>query len=142
MSLWRTLISALVGLGETCRELGQRARARSLAEEATRVAGEVGSTYRAAWVDRLVGRLARDDGHLAAAALHLEESLRKFAEVQATFEVGRTQLNLGSTIEAMGAPDDARVHFTRAREIFDVCEAPVYVARAASRLEAIDRTGR
>jgi tetratricopeptide (TPR) repeat protein len=142
MSLWRTLISAVVALGETCRELGQRARARSVAEEAARVAGEVGSTYRAAWVDRLVGRLARDDGHLAAAVLHLEASLGKFAEVKAQFEVGRTHLDLGSTIEAMGASDNARVHFTRAREIFEVCEAPVYVARAAARLEAIDPTRR
>jgi DNA-binding SARP family transcriptional activator len=142
MSLWRTLISALTALAETCRELGQRARARSLAEEAARVAEEIDSTYRAAWVDRLMGRLERDDGHLTAAVLHLEASLRKFAEVQAQFEVGRTHLDLGSTVEAMGASADARVHFARAREIFEVSEAPVYMARAASRLEAIDTGGR
>jgi DNA-binding SARP family transcriptional activator len=134
MNVRRTLVSAMVMLGEACRAMGQRARARALAEEATRLAGELGSAYRAAWADRLVGRLARVDGDLPAARHHLAEALRKFTDTEARFEAGRTHLDLGDALEASGNREGARWHFGQAREAFEACEAPAYVARAAARL--------
>jgi DNA-binding SARP family transcriptional activator len=134
MNIRHTLVSAVVSLGEACRALGQPTRARGLAEEARREAVAIRSPYRAAWADRLLGRLARTDGDLPTARHHLEEALRGFGDTHARFEVGRTHVDLGDLVEASGSRDTACVHFGLAREAFEACEAPVYVARAAARL--------
>jgi DNA-binding SARP family transcriptional activator len=133
MKVRPTLVSALVALGEACRVLGQ-SRAVRLAEEAREIALAVGSRYRAAWADRLLGRLARDAGDHATASRLLGVALRGFADTHARFEAGRTHLDLGELAEASGDREAARGHFGLALEAFEVCGAPAYVARASAHL--------
>jgi hypothetical protein len=104
-----------------------------------------------AMAERTLGRIALDAGHGGIALRHLEAARGLFAAMSASFELGRTHVDLalaahgargalpaaatgGAAVRAEPCATtdalDAAAHLRAAARLFTAAHAPCYVARA------------
>ncbi|MBI3454406.1 MAG: sigma 54-interacting transcriptional regulator [Candidatus Rokubacteria bacterium] len=118
-----------VFLAEAHRLTGLTERARDLASQGLELAQASNATYGRACAARMLGRIARVDGHLADATWRLGEALRIFGEIEARYDAARTHLDLAAVAHARGQPDLVTHHLGEAHGIFRALRVPRYVER-------------
>jgi len=78
------------------------AGAREAADRALELTRDGRHPFGFAWAQRAVGRIARAEGNLDAAARRLADALAGFASIDARFEAARTRLELAELAHARG----------------------------------------
>jgi tetratricopeptide (TPR) repeat protein len=73
---------------------------------------------------------------------HLVESIKTAREIGAKSTLGQAYLDLGFLHRANGKRDQARECLSAAIQVFEQCEAEVYLKRAKEALENLDKEGR
>jgi len=82
------------------------------------------------YAERILARIARAGGDLAAAESRLGEALRTFASIGAEFEIARVHLELADLVRARDVTA-ARAHLDHACRTFAALRTPRYTERAA-----------
>jgi DNA-binding SARP family transcriptional activator len=123
-------IRTIAFLGEACLLAGDPARARELAERALELGQAGGMPLNVGFAQRLLGRIGRAGGDLEAADRWLSQALTTFNACAATFEAGRTYLDLAAVRTARGQADAARGHLRAALAVFEAARAPARAAEA------------
>jgi tetratricopeptide (TPR) repeat protein len=103
---------------------GRADEARDHAYEALAVTEAVRFRYGSGMAQRVLGRVAREEGDREGAETWLREALETFRSIQAPFEAGRSLLELAR------AAAEAMLHLAEARRIFTELRVPFYVERA------------
>jgi class 3 adenylate cyclase len=107
---------------------GDSEEARRLARAALATTEEVGFRYGSGLAQRALGRVARAEGDVEAAAKWLEAALASFRAIAAPFEEGRTLLDLALLSGAESA--EAARQLGEARRLFAQLRLAGYVDRA------------
>lgn len=114
-------------LGAAYLQRGEMDRAQALAEEALSIARAAADRFGAGWSLRLLGQVAQQRGALEASREHLNNAVRAFLSVRASFEVARTQLQLAEVACEQDEPQAATVHAWEAYHRFTTLKVPVYI---------------
>ncbi len=114
-------------LGMAYLQQGEFDRAQALAAEALRIAQAVSDRFGAGWSLRLMGEVAQQRGALDASREHLNNAVRAFLAVRASFEVARTQLRLAEVACEQDEPQAATIHAWEAYQRFNTLRVPVYL---------------
>ncbi len=119
-----------VWLAQACLDDGQIARAHELASRALEISVETLFPYNLGWAQRVLGRIARQRGHLEEADARLREALATFGGFDGRFEMGRTHLDLAALAHAQGDREATIGHLREARILFQALRVPMYVERS------------
>jgi class 3 adenylate cyclase/tetratricopeptide (TPR) repeat protein len=109
--------------------------ARDFAVEALAVTEGVRFRYGSGMAQRALGRVALAAGDRETATATLLEALASFRSIQASFEVGRTRLELA--LASGAGSESAAQQLDEARRLFAELRLPAYVARAESLAEEL-----
>ncbi len=120
----------LAALGEAYRLEGDLARARDVAERGLAIVRSAQYWFGVGYAERILARIARAGGDLAAAESRLGEALRTFASIGAEFEIARVHLELADLVRARDVAA-AREHLDHACRTFAALRTPRYTERAA-----------
>src|SRR4051794_2784723 len=115
-------------LAEAYLRSGRADEARDFAHEALAVTEGVRFRYGSGIAQRALGRIAQAEGHREEAAIWLQEALESFRSIQASFEAGRTRLDLARSAGPGAA--EAATELGEARRIFTALQLPAYVEKA------------
>jgi DNA-binding SARP family transcriptional activator len=124
-------------LSEAYLLAGQLARARTIGEEALELGRVDRNQLIIGLAERALGRIALATRRLADAHAHLSRALAAFSECEATFEAGRTHMDLGDLFTAENHPSRVREHLAVAGEIFAAANVPDAAAAALCRAQAV-----
>jgi DNA-binding SARP family transcriptional activator/tetratricopeptide (TPR) repeat protein len=124
-------------LSEAYLLAGEHDRARKSAEQAL----ELGLADRNQLIiglsERALGRIALATGRPVEARAHLPRALGAFTECEATFEAGRTHMDLADLFTAENHPSTVCEHLAVAGEIFAAANVPHAAAAARCRAHAV-----
>ena len=109
--------------------MGDLARAKSVAAEWLGLESSGRFHYGVGLVRRLLGRVAVAEGALTEAEGLLRQARDVFVSIEASHEVGRTELALAELAHAQENPEACRAHAVQARALFRRLGAPRYVER-------------
>jgi tetratricopeptide (TPR) repeat protein len=118
-------------LGEAELLAGRTAEARVLVEEGLRVSTEARYWYAAGWAQAALGKIARAEGQLDAAARHLVAARETFSRIHARFMIARTAMALAELAQARGDDAAAAHHLQEAYTIFRGLRVTRHQARVA-----------
>jgi DNA-binding CsgD family transcriptional regulator len=117
---------------------GETAAAKTALAELEAEAERSGRTYVLAGAARCRGLLAGDDGFQA----HFEEAFAWHERTPTPFQRARTELCLGERLRRSGQRKQARVHLTRAAEVFEALGASPWQRLAERELQASGASAR
>jgi tetratricopeptide (TPR) repeat protein len=118
-------VTILLFLAEAHRLAGRSAEAREVASRTREMSVRMAFPWATGTAERTLGRLALAERDVDRARTHLHAALRTFTSIPASFEIGRTHLDLA----ALG-PDRARHHLKAAHRRFVAARAPRHAERA------------
>lgn len=123
-------------LGEAYLLHGEAEKARRLAADGLHLTRDVGFSYGIGIAQRLLGRLLQASETYAEAETCLKDALQTFTEMQARFEIGRTQLALAELAHVWQQPEVARQHLQTAYHLFRSLEIARYTEQCVQRARA------
>jgi DNA-binding CsgD family transcriptional regulator len=88
-------------------------------DELARIAADFGCLALSAMADYAAGSVALGRGDYAGAIPKLRDAARRWAELEAPYEVARCGVLIGRALGAMGDEDSAKAEFSTARAVFD-----------------------
>ncbi len=124
-------------LAEAWLAVGDRAQARSWAEQACALNGQIRSRWALGLGQRALARVAWADGALAEAGREVRRALATFAEVPMPYELALTHQLLGELAAVTGEPSDAAASFRQARSLLRSLDLPKRVADVERRARAL-----
>jgi DNA-binding CsgD family transcriptional regulator len=120
--------------------LGEHARAADALSELREIAARTRTRPILAALSSSEGTLATASGDHDTARRSFEDALDLLAACEAPFETGRVRLDLASTLEALGRPDQAQREIETAIENFREIGAEGERVRAEAMLEKLRKT--
>lgn len=130
------IVRHLVYLSEAHLLAGEAGLAFEAAQEASRRCQTEENVFNLGLVERALGRIAHAARELGDAEARLASALAKFEACGATFEAGRSRLDLAELAAAQGDPGRARDHVGAAVAAFESAGAPKRAAAARERARA------
>jgi class 3 adenylate cyclase/tetratricopeptide (TPR) repeat protein len=120
-------------LGEAMRLAGDTGSALELARRGVAIASAARYWLAVGYAQRILGRIARDNGSHNEAAAHFEEALTTFTSIGAQFEIGRMRLELADLTAGRGDRAIALMHAEAAHAALRDLDAPIHLSRAQRR---------
>ncbi|MGH7307634.1 MAG: ATP-binding protein [Candidatus Rokuibacteriota bacterium] len=130
------IVRHLVYLSEAYLLAGEVARAVETVQEAARRNQDGENPFNMGLVERALGRIAQAARNSDEAQARLSSALAGFERCGASFEAGRTRVELGELAAARGDTEIAAEHARVALAAFDLANAPKRAAAARLRARA------
>jgi class 3 adenylate cyclase/tetratricopeptide (TPR) repeat protein len=124
-------------LGEGYLKIGRAADASATAQRALQLARDHGERGYEAWAMRLLGLVAAQCGAADAAETYGRQALVLAGELEMLPLIARSRLDLGVLAVERGRTTEASLELTKALELFDSLQMPVWSQRTATVLLAL-----
>jgi DNA-binding SARP family transcriptional activator len=135
------IVRHLVYLSEAYLLVGDATQALEAAREASRSNQNDGNPFNLGLVERALGRIAHASHDLDQAQAHLASALARFGGCGASFEAGRTRVDLAELAAARGDRETAGEYLRLAVAAFERANAPKRATAARERQRWLSRSG-